>query len=139
MALPTSVASPGPLGGLSGTEGTGVASRSASVIGAAFNTDFRINASSVLRLHFTTSTGAGLLLVVCWGTYRPSPLWHASVRDDEIDLGSALGFLAFALLWYSTRNQNGAFVRSFFNFNLTYVQMSPPGQQMSSERRSNEA
>ncbi len=23
------------------------------------------------------------------------------MRDDEIDLGSALGFVAFALLWYS--------------------------------------
>jgi hypothetical protein len=31
-----------------------------------------------------------------------SPLSAASVRDDEIDLGSALGFLAFVLLWYST-------------------------------------
>ncbi len=31
-----------------------------------------------------------------------SPLWPASVRDDEIDFGSAWGFLAFALLWYST-------------------------------------
>ena len=31
-----------------------------------------------------------------------SPLCPASMRDDETDVGSALGFVAFALLWYST-------------------------------------